>query len=216
VGLRYPFNEYRACWRMGGQPLGQRLQDKPPLWGTAGIESLIPEMLAQGMIGHPFTCPDMIGGGEIEAMGEQGATDQEFFVRYAQIAALSPMMQFSVTPSRVLDDVHLAAVHTALAVRASLLPLILDLVDEAARTGEPIVRPMAYHASGLENVTDQFFLGPDLIVAPVTTKGAGERTVAIPAGRWHGDDGTVIEGPTTVRVHCDLARIPRFERLAVA
>jgi hypothetical protein len=30
IGLRYPFNEYRACWRMGGQPLGQRLRDKPP------------------------------------------------------------------------------------------------------------------------------------------------------------------------------------------
>ncbi|MDQ0960721.1 hypothetical protein QFZ66_004599 [Streptomyces sp. B4I13] len=216
VGLRYPFNEYRACWRMGGQPLGQRLQDKPPRWGTAGIESLIPEMLAQGMIGHPFTCPDMIGGGEIVAMGEQGATDQEFFVRYAQIAALSPMMQFSVRPSRVLDDVHLAAVHAALAVRASLLPLILDLVEEAARTGEPIARPMAYHASGLEDVTDQFFLGPDLIVAPVTTQGATERRVALPAGRWRGDDGTVVEGPTAVTVRCDLARIPRFERLTDA
>jgi len=21
IGLRYPFNEYRACWKMGGQPL---------------------------------------------------------------------------------------------------------------------------------------------------------------------------------------------------
>lgn len=216
VGLRYPFNEYRACWRMGGQPLGQRLQDKPPLWGPAGIESLIPEMLAQSMIGYPFTCPDMIGGGEIEAMGEQGTTDQEFFVRYAQIAALSPMMQFSVAPSRVLDDVHLAAVREALAVRSSVLPLILDLVDEAARIGEPIVRPMAYHASGLDDVTDQFFLGPNLIVAPVLTKGAAERTVAIPVGRWCADDGDVVEGPTTVRVRCDLVRIPRFERLADA
>lgn len=216
VGLRYPFNEYRACWRMGGQPLGQRLQDKPPLWGAAGIESLIPEMLAQGMIGYPFTCPDMIGGGEIEAMGEQDATDQEFFVRYAQIAALSPMMQFSVAPSRVLDDVHLAAVHEALSVRASLLPLILGLVDEAARTGEPVVRPMAYHASGLDDVTDQFFLGPDLVVAPVTAKGAAERAVALPTGRWRSDDGVVVEGPTTVGVHCDLTRIPRFERLTDA
>ncbi|MEU0678016.1 hypothetical protein ABZ330_35095 [Streptomyces sp. NPDC006172] len=125
-------------------------------------------------------------------------------------------MQFSVRPSRVLDDVHLAAVHAALAVRASLLPLILDLVDEAARTGEPIVRPMAYHASGLENVRDQFFLGPDLVVAPVTTQGATERRVALPAGRWRGDDGTVVEGPTAVTVRCDLARIPRFERLTDA
>ncbi|MGP4101359.1 glycoside hydrolase family 31 protein [Nonomuraea sp. KM90] len=214
VGLRYPFNEFRACWRMGGRPLGQRLQDKPPLWGPAGIGSLVPEMLAQGLIGHPFVCPDMIGGGEIEAMTEQGATDQEFFVRYAQIAALSPMMQFSVLPFRVLDDVHLAAVNEALAVRASLLPLILDLVDDAATTGEPVVRPMAYHASGLDEVTDQFFLGPDLIVAPVTAKGATERSVAVPAGRWRGDGGTVVEGPARVTVACDLARIPRFERLA--
>ncbi|MEV0616427.1 glycoside hydrolase family 31 protein [Nonomuraea sp. NPDC050404] len=216
VGLRYPFNEFRACWRMGGQPLGQRLQDKPPLWGPAGIGSLVPEMLAQGMIGHPFVCPDMIGGGEIGAMTGQEAIDQEFFVRYAQTAALSPMMQFSVLPSRVLDDVHLAAVRDALAVRASELPRLLALVDRAASTGEPIVRPMAYHADGLDDVTDQFFLGPDLIVAPVTVKGATERTVALPAGRWRSDDGSVVEGPVRVTVTCGLSRIPRFERLTGA
>ncbi|WP_328947419.1 hypothetical protein OG259_41305 (plasmid) [Streptomyces sp. NBC_00250] len=46
-------------------------------------------------------------------------------------------------------------------MRASLLPLILSLVEEeAATTGEPVVRPMAYHASGLDDITDQFFLGP--------------------------------------------------------
>ncbi|MEU8528160.1 glycoside hydrolase family 31 protein [Streptomyces sp. NPDC048629] len=213
LGLRYPFNEYRACWRMGGQPLAQRLQDKPPLWGEAGIASLVPELLAQSMIGHPFTCPDMIGGGEINAMSAQGAVDQEFFVRYAQIAALSPMMQFSVAPSRVLDSTHLAAVRAALEVRASLLPLILGLVDEAAETGEPVLRPMAYHSPGLDHVTDQFFLGPDLFVAPVTEKATTDRTVTVPEGRWRGDDGTVVEGPAAIQVRTDLARIPRFERL---
>jgi DNA/RNA-binding domain of Phe-tRNA-synthetase-like protein len=46
VGLRYPFNEYRACWRLGGQPLGQRLQDKPPRRDAEGIGSLVPQLLA--------------------------------------------------------------------------------------------------------------------------------------------------------------------------
>jgi len=105
VGLAYPFNEYRACWKMGGQPLAQRLHDKPPTWGADGLASLIPEAIAQGLIGHPFICPDMIGGGELDVFTTFGV-DPELFVRYAQCAALFPMMQFSVSPGRVLDDRH--------------------------------------------------------------------------------------------------------------
>src|SRR3954452_4628442 len=213
IGLRYPFNEYRACWKMGGQPLAQRLHDKPPAWGPEGIESLIPELVAQGLLGHPFTCPDMIGGGELGAVSRAGAVDQEFFVRYAQVAALAPMMQFSLSPARVLDDHHRAAVADAVQIRQELLPLLLDLVDQASRTGEPILRPMAYHAPGMEAVSDQFFLGPDLVVAPVVRQGATTREVRLPGGTWQSDDGSLVQGPTTVTVATPLHRIPRFSRM---
>ena len=83
---------------MAGQPLGQRLADKPPMWGLLGLGSLIPEMLAQSMMGYAIVCPDMIGGAEINAMEDQSSVDREFFVRYAQLAALSPMMQFLFCP----------------------------------------------------------------------------------------------------------------------
>jgi alpha-glucosidase (family GH31 glycosyl hydrolase) len=215
LGLRYAHNEYRACWRMGGQPLGQRLRDKPPTWDGAGLGSLIPEMLAQGLLGHPYVCPDMVGGGEVGAMGGMGdrpAGDQEFFVRYAQIAALSPMIQFSVNPARALDAEHLAAVKDALAVRAEHLPLILSLVDDAAVTGEPVVRPMSYHEAGYETVTDQFFLGPDLLVAPVLERGATTRAVQVPPGAWRAPDGTTVEGPATVDVPVGLTTLPRLTR----
>lgn len=212
IGLRYPFNEYRACWRMGGQPLAQRLQDKPPTWDDHGIRSLIPEMLAQGMIGHPFVCPDMIGGGEIGAVSGQSQIDQEFFVRYAQVAALSPMAQFSKSPAKVLDAAHLALVEQAMALRAHLLPLILELADAASRTGEPILRPMAYHAPNLAHVNDQFFLGPDLFAAPVLEPGARVREVAVPAGRWIGPNESIVEGPATIAWDCELATIPWFRR----
>src|SRR5699024_9550772 len=91
VALRYPLNELRASWDMGGQALAQRVQDKPPAWGSAGIGSLIPQMIAQSLLGYAYVCPDMVGGGEITAMRAQGAVDQEFFVRYTQVAALAPM-----------------------------------------------------------------------------------------------------------------------------
>lgn len=211
IGVHYPFNEFRACWKMGGQPLAQRLQDKPAAWDEHGIGSLIPEMLAQGMIGQPFVCPDMIGGGEVNST-KHSDVDQEFFVRYAQIAALSPMMQFSTAPSRVLDADHLEAVRKALAIREEYLPTILRLADHAAQTGEPIIRPMAYHFPDMNTVTDQFLLGSDIIVAPCTQRHAVSRRVSIPEGRWRGDDGQIIAGPAVIDTPCPLDRLPRFMR----
>ena len=109
IGLQYPLNEYRACWKMGGQPLVQRLRDKEHNW--ADMQKLIPGMVLTGLVGYTFSCPDMIGGGELNSFsGAQKNIDQELIVRSAQCHALMPMMQFSVAPWRVLDSIHFAAV----------------------------------------------------------------------------------------------------------
>ena len=51
-----------------------------------------------------YTCPDMIGGGEyLNFLENSSNLDEELFVRYAQCAALMPMMQFSAAPWRVLS-----------------------------------------------------------------------------------------------------------------
>ena len=211
VGLKYPFNEYRACWKLGGQPLAQRLHDKPPTWGAGGLASLIPDSIAQGLIGHPFICPDMVGGGELSVFEKVGV-DAELFVRYAQCAALFPMMQFSVSPSRVLDRQHLAATVSAVALHQKLVPDILRLAKHAARTGDPILRPLAYHHRGYEAVVDQFLLGEDILAAPVLVKGATVRTVTLPPGCWIGPDGARYDGPVVIEVPVTLTSIPWFRR----
>ncbi|WP_218192332.1 glycoside hydrolase family 31 protein [Brachybacterium vulturis] len=208
LAARYPLSEMRASWDMGGQPLAQRVQDTPPAWGEAGIVSLIPRMIAQSLMGYAYCCPDMVGGGEISAMQSQGDIDQEFFVRYAQVAALAPMIQFSASPARVLDEEHLAAVRAALRLREHHLGRLLDLAEHAARTGEPILRPMAYHHPGLEDVRDQFMLGEDLVVAPVLERGARSRRVILPAGTWTDAQGRRHEGPTTIEVDAPLEALP--------
>lgn len=213
AALRYPLNELRASWDMGGQALAQRVQDKPPAWGDAGIESLIPQMILQSLLGYSYCCPDMVGGGEITAMRGQEGIDQEFFVRYAQVAALSPMIQFSVSPARVLDAEHLRAVMLALELRERHVGRLLELAEQAARSGEPILRPMAYHQAGMEEITDQFMLGEDLVVAPVVERGARSRTVSLPAGEWRDHHGHRHQGPVSVEVDAPLEVLPVFERV---
>jgi len=99
-GLRFPLNEYRACWKMAGQPLAQRLHDKGHTWED--LQHLIPDMVIEGISGYTFSCPDMIGGGMLTTFEDSSKINQEMIVRSAQCHALMPMMQFSVAPWRVI------------------------------------------------------------------------------------------------------------------
>lgn len=216
LGLDYTLNEYRACWKCAGEPLAQRLADKVHSWGTDGLASLIPNGLAQGLLGYAFTCPDMIGGGEYKTFLEQSANlDQELLVRYAQCSALFPMMQFSAAPWRVLDEEHFGYCLEAARLHAELGSEILDIARHAARTGEPIIRHLAYSFpdEGYEMVNDQFMLGDDILVAPVVEKGARTRKVHFPTGKWLGDDGSVVEGPCVQEVDAPLSRLPWYRRV---
>lgn len=215
LGLEFPLNEYRACFKMGGQPLVQRLCDKGHSWQD--LQQLIPDMINCGMLGHPFVCPDMIGGGNWKAFTPtSGASfDPELFVRSAQAHALSPMMQFSAAPWRVLDKEHLEAVRSAAWTRMKFVDRILDLAKECAITGEPMLRNMEYNYPhcGWEKAKAQFMMGDFLIVAPQVEKGAEEKQVILPSGLWRADDGAIYEGPCTILISTPLARLPYFEKI---
>ena len=213
IALDYPLNEYRAMWKMGGQPLVQRLCDKAP--GFGALQLLIPNMLSAGLMGYSFSCPDMIGGGEFTAFLNKDELDQESIVRSAQCHALMPMMQFSVAPWRILDEVHFEAIKRAVKIRAKYKDYILELAIKASITGEPIMKSMEfnYPGKGYASIIDQFLLGDDLLVAPVLTKGAVTRTVVIPEGQWKSFDGQIIRGPKTIEVNVQLNDLPYFERI---
>lgn len=213
VGLKYRMNEYRACWKLAGTHLVQRLRDKRHEWGMDGLATLIPNALAQGLMGYSYNCPDMIGGGQIESFVDPNFNfDSELFVRYAQCSALFPMMQFSAAPWRLLDKQELSYVVAAAKLHAKLGTYILELAENAAHTGEPIMRNLSYvfPIGGYEKVTDQFMLGEDVLVAPVLKKGEVRRTIVFPEGTWHGDDGSIVEGPCIKEVDAPLSRLPWY------
>ena len=214
IGLEFPLNEYRACFKMGGQPLVQRLCDKGHNW--AAVQQLVPDMINCGLMGHAFVCPDMIGGGSWMAFMPDAPTpfDPELFVRSAQAHALAPMMQFSAAPWRMLKGEHLEAVRAAAWTRMKFADYILSVAKDSAKSGEPMLRAMEYKfpGEGAERLTDQFMLGSKLLVAPQVVKGAKTRTVFIPSGIWTADDGSVVTGPKTVEVETPLSRLPYFTK----
>lgn len=60
---------------------------------------------------------------------------------------------------------------------------------------------------------DQFMLGNDFLVAPVSVQGEVERSVMLPDGHWKYVDGKVYEGGKTLVVPAPRDRLPYFERV---
>lgn len=213
VGLKYPLSEYRACWKLGNQPLIQRVRDKAHVWGQGGLWDTIPTSLAHGLMGYPYTCPDMVGGGELGGVPDK--IDPELYIRWAQSATFFPILQYSMLPNRVLDDRHLELCMETVRLREQIAPEVLRFAHHAAQTGEPIMRHMAYEFPNahLEQVHDQYMLGDRYLVAPVLNKGQTRRIVHFPGGRWQGDDGSIVEGRRAVEIEAPLSRLPWYTRL---
>jgi hypothetical protein len=213
IGLGFPLNEYRACWKMGGQPLVQRLRDKRHDWQDLTL--LIPGIISQGLMGYQFTCPDMIGGGEYSSFLNLKTVDEELIIRSAQCSALMPMMQFSVAPWRILNEEGKKICRDMAELHKKMGEEILWLAKESAVSGEPIVRNMEYvfPHSGYSEIKDQFMLGNDILVAPILEKDTYSREIAFPPGIWKGDKGSMVSGPCKIRVDVPIDRLPWYRRI---
>ena len=214
LGLEYPLNEYRACYKCAGLPLVQRLCDKAHQWGA--VAKLLPDILTQGILGFPYGCPDMIGGGSFtDFLPGAPSLKPELFARYAQCAALMPMMQYSAAPWRVLPKEYADICVEAGKIHLNYADYILELARNASVTNEPILRYMEYEfpGEGMETVTDQFMVGSKLLAAPVIEEGAVTRDVRLPEGQWKYVDGVIYDGGRTVTVDAPVTVLPYFERV---
>ncbi|MBQ3747217.1 MAG: dihydrodipicolinate synthase family protein [Kiritimatiellae bacterium] len=211
--LRYPFCEIRNTWRMQQAPVVVRLHDKMHEWSA--LNRIVADMIAAGLIGQPFICPDMVGGGDWMAFIPGSPFEQELFIRSAEIHALCPMMQISASPWRVLDERHQAIFSEILALRQKFAPMIAALAKKAGEDGEPILRSLeyVYPGQGYAVVIDEFMMGEDLLVAPVLTKGANSREVVLPPGRWRDASGVIHAGPVRIMVDAPLGHLPHFVRV---
>ena len=187
-----------------------------------GLQSLVGAGLSMGLGGFPYWHPEVAGYLQLDLGPER---ERELWLRWLQFATWSPTLRdhYGEHPSDPIDawkDAQtLAAFRDAARVHAQLAPYLYAAAAEAHRTGVPIMRYLP-----LEEPDDprawreeqSYFLGPDLLVAPVLEPGTRQRTVYLPAGTawvdfWTGQ--TYAGGQeVTVAAGLDGGRAPVFAR----
>ena len=90
--------------------------------------------------------------------------------------------------------------------------MIMEVVQNAAKTGEPIVRNMEYNFAlkGFADCNDQFLIGENILVAPILTLD-NNRLVRLPRGRWKDDQGVMFKGPKLIEIkNAPIDRLPYY------
>ncbi len=214
-GAKYKFHEYKDTFKGGGKLTIQRLCDREHTWENGGITSLVPCAILQGLFGHPFICPDMIGGGSwTDDYLPNFKIDEELFVRMAQSSCLFPMMQFSRAPWKCLSSEAYKLIIDAYNLHHDMADEIISLVSNAEETGEPILRSLEYvdPHKGYATITDQFMLGNDILVSPIITKGTLKKAITFPYGVWIDTEGNEYRGDSVFYLDTPLEKLLWFRR----
>ena len=181
----------------------------------ASLELQIRTGLQVGMAGVPHWGTDTGGFYRV------GANDAELFVRWFQFSAFCSIFRGHGFVWRE----HLPWSHgdgiekicrNYLELRSRLMPYTYTLAWQARSLGLPTMRPLVLNYPNDPAVWDlgtQYLWGDDILVAPVTRKGATQWTIYLPAGTWH-DYWTheTYHGSTGVTVAAPLDRLPLFVR----
>lgn len=192
--------------------------------GHDGIKTVLPAMLSGGLVGHSLTHSDVGGYTMIDHPVLKFFRPRELLFRWVELGAFAGVLfrthlgSFMHTPSaQVWDDAETMA-HFARFGRifAHLAPYRSVLMEEAASKGYPVVRPLFLHYPGdasAYRISQQFLLGPDLLVAPVLNPGQETLRLYLPGGdRWrHVWTGHIYEGGW-LTVSAPMGEIPVFSR----
>lgn len=223
AGGSQPLNLCRSAWA-GSQRLGAAVWSGDIISRFFMLRNQVKAGLNMALSGIPWWTTDIGGffGGHPEDAGFR-----ELLVRWFQFAVFCPILRLHGERQPVVDGCGadnevwsfgpevFAILKELLFLRERIRPLLREAMRVCSETGLPPMRPLFLEYPGdprCWEVEDQFFFGPDLMVAPVLEEGARARSVYLPAGcRWiHAGTGRTYEGAQRVEVPAPLAEIPVF------
>ncbi len=190
--------------------------------------------LHMGLCGIPWWTTDIGGFGGGDPKDEDF---RELIVRWFQWGAFCPVMRLhgDRRPTTPLygkdgrsalftggDNEVWSFGGTAYEIMAKFLRLretmrgyIREIMREAHEKGTPAMRAMFYEFPGdptCWDLSDQYMFGPDMLVAPVTEKGASSRAVYLPAGASWTElaGGKTYPGGQVIQADAPLSVIPVY------
>lgn len=169
-----------------------------------GLGTVVPGLVSSGLSGFALNHSDIGGYTTITNPIADIHRSKELFQRWAELSAFTAVFRTHEgnQPERNHqwdgDAETLQHFSRMATVFACLQPYRETLMDEAARTGMPLVRHPWLVTGRLRDAQQDpqtFLLGPDLFVAPVVKKGDERVRVRLPDGLWvHAWTGAVTEG----------------------
>lgn len=160
--------------------------DQEATWDVHdGFPTAVRANLTLALAGIPFVTSDIAGF-------SGGPSTKELWQRWVEFGAFSPVMRLHDGLKKLENwnfdrDAESAAFLARFTkIRAKLVPYLKALGEEALATGRPIVRPYVLVEAdpAYWTVDDAYFLGNDVVVAPIVTEGAARRKVLVPPGTW--------------------------------
>ena len=155
--------------------------------------------------------------------------DPELYLRATAMACFCPIMQYHSeynhhrlpsrdrTPWNVAeqtgDERVLTLFRRFVLLRERLVPYLAEQADAALASGKPLMRALFFETADEQAWAhpEQYFLGDDMLVAPVTSPGVDNWPVYLPRGEWvDAWSGRVFAGPQVVDLDVPLERIPVF------
>lgn len=191
---RRPFVITRACYSGTQKYATVWTGDNQSLW--CHLKMSIPQLLNLGLSGQPLAGADIGGFGA-------NATP-ELLCRWIEANCFAPLFRnHSAKDTRrqepwQFDSQTLEINRKYIRLHYRFLPYLYDLCYQETQTGLPIMRPLVLHYSDdphTAQCNDEYLVGDQLLVAPVTDQGATVRSVYLPDGVWinYWDD-TRIQG----------------------
>ena len=205
-GQKQIVNLLRCAWA-GSQRYGALVWSGDIASSFGSMRCQLAAGLNMGLAGIPWWTTD-IGG--FHGGNPEDPAVRELFVRWFQWGAFCPVMRLhgdreprqpqqgatggAACCSGAANEVWsygeevYAVCKKYLELRERMRPYIRRVMEEAHEKGTPVMRTLFYMYPGDEKcweIEDEYFFGPDVLVAPVLYAGAVSRRVYLPEGeRW--------------------------------